>query len=150
MIYISHRGNIEGKSEKNENNPEYIMKAVDKGFDVEIDVWLLEKKYYLGHDNPQYKIERSFLANEKLWCHAKNLEALEGMMASKDIRFFWHQEDDVTLTSDNFIWTFPGKKLMKNSICVMPEVSRIKPSDQTLKNCVGICSDFIKDYRELK
>ena len=40
MIYISHRGNIEGKSEKNENNPEYIMKAVDKGFDVEIDVWL--------------------------------------------------------------------------------------------------------------
>lgn len=150
MIYISHRGNIAGPNPKLENSVPYIEKALSLGYEVEIDVWLIGKKYYLGHDSPQYEVKKSFLINDRLWCHAKNLEALEGMRLSKNIRFFWHQEDDATLTSDNFIWTYPGKKLVKNSICVMPERSNIKPSDPVLKSCTGVCSDFIKDYREIK
>ena len=46
MIYISHRGNLDGKSEKDENNPEYVMNAVKKGFDVEIDVWFKEGNFF--------------------------------------------------------------------------------------------------------
>ena len=60
MIYISHRGNLDGKSEKDENNPEYVMNAVKKGFDVEIDVWFKEGNFFLGHDDPKFKIERNF------------------------------------------------------------------------------------------
>ena len=150
MIYISHRGNIEGPNPELENSVPYIEKALSLGYEVEIDVWLIKEKYYLGHDNPQYKVEKSFLTDNRIWCHAKNLEALEDMRLSKNIRFFWHQEDDATLTSDNFIWTFPGKMLVKNSICVMPERSSINPSDTSLKNCVGVCSDFIKLYKEAK
>ena len=120
MIYISHRGNLTAKSEKDENNPDYVMKAVESGFDVEIDVWFIENNFYLGHDNPQFKIDRNFLKNDKFWCHAKNIDALNEL-SKIDTHYFWHQEDDFTLTNKGIIWTYPGKYLTSNSICVLPE-----------------------------
>ena len=39
MILISHRGNLEGKQPEQENNPLYIYNALNKGYEVEIDVW---------------------------------------------------------------------------------------------------------------
>ena len=38
MILISHRGNINGRDEDRENHPEYIQEALDRGYDVEIDL----------------------------------------------------------------------------------------------------------------
>ena len=78
MYLISHRGNIEGKT-KWENHPNYIQEAIEEGFDVEIDVWFVDNKLYLGHDLPQYEIDHDFLINDKLWCHAKNIESLQIM-----------------------------------------------------------------------
>ena len=40
MKLISHRGNINGKIEKFENNPNYIDTAIEQGYDVEIDLRL--------------------------------------------------------------------------------------------------------------
>ena len=76
MIYISHRGNLNGKSDR-ENQPDYIEEALAQGFDVEIDVWWVGNSFYLGHDGPIYKIELKWLLDRtsKLWCHAKNGEA---------------------------------------------------------------------------
>ena len=55
-----------------ENSPDYIQKAIDKGFHVEVDVWSFEDDgYWLGHDEPQYHVEENYLENSKLWCHAK-------------------------------------------------------------------------------
>jgi hypothetical protein len=141
MIYISHRGNLEGKSEKDENNPDYILNAVDKGFDVEIDVWFKNDNFYLGHDDPIFKVDKEFLGRDQFWCHAKNHEALYEM-SKINCHYFWHQEDDYTLTSKGVLWVYPGKKLTKNSICVLPELSNYKIFD-----CLGICSDFIKRYK---
>ena len=147
MILISHRGNLNGRIPEYENNPVYIDKALSRGFSVEIDVWFKNGKWYLGHDLPQYEIEFDYLKNNnkelpKLWCHAKNIEALNKMTGHTDIHCFWHQEDDVTLTSRNFIWTYPGKQLTENSICVLPE-----KNDEIPKKCLGICSDFIVNYK---
>lgn len=36
MKIISHRGNISGPDPELENNPMYITKALDAGFDVEL------------------------------------------------------------------------------------------------------------------
>jgi hypothetical protein len=141
MIYISHRGNIEGKSEKKENNPDYIMKAVDKGFDVEIDVWFKNNDFYLGHDSPMFKVDKEFICKEAFWCHAKNIEALYEM-SKLNCHHFWHQNDDYTITSKGIFWAYPGKELSKNSICVLPELSNYKSFD-----CLGICSDFIMRYK---
>ena len=64
-------------------------------------------------------------------------------MLDYDIHCFWHQEDDVTLTSCGFMWTYPGQKLTNKSICVLPE-----KSNDSFNDCLGICSDYIINYRE--
>ena len=142
MFYISHRGNISGQNKESENKPEYIKIALEKGFEVEIDVRFKDSQFYLGHDFAKYKIESSFLLNEKLWCHAKDIEAMNNLKKIK-AHYFWHQEDDVTLTSKGYFWTYPGKTLTNNSICVLPEISS-KSKIKKIQKCAGICSDFIE------
>ena len=141
MYLISHRGNINGIHKNEENKPEYINIALNHNYDVEVDVRFEKGKFFLGHDFNQYEIDKNFLLNKKIWCHAKTPEAL---LALKEIsaHYFWHQEDDYTLTSKGFIWTYPGKKLLLKSICVLPEIASYKKI-----NCVGICSDFIEKYK---
>ena len=142
MIFISHRGNLNGKKKNLENNPKYILDAIGKGFNVEIDVWY-KNSFFLGHDKPQFKVTNEFLENKKLWCHAKNLEALLKLQKIKT-KYFWHQEDDYTLTNNGYIWTYPGKKLSEKSICVLPEKNKKK-----IPNFIaGICSDYIEKYRK--
>jgi hypothetical protein len=50
MILISHRGNINGKQPNKENHSLYIFEAIKQGFQVEIDVWFIDGKFKLGHD----------------------------------------------------------------------------------------------------
>ena len=145
MKYISHRGNIDGVYPDFENNPIYINKALKNGFDVEIDVWCLDNRWYLGHDSAQHEITVSYLKDKRFWCHAKNIDALHGMLKEGDIHCFWRQDDDVTLTSKGYMWTYPGKPLTNNSICVLPEKNKEIP-----KKVFGICSDFIINYKETK
>jgi hypothetical protein len=142
MIFISHRGNLNGKNKKLENSPKYIIEDIKKGYHVEVDIWF-NKCFYLGHDFPQYKISKKFLLNKKLWCHAKNLDALYELHKIK-AKYFWHQNDDYTLTSNNYIWTYPGKTLSKKSICVLPEIKKTKIP----KFISGICSDYIEKYKK--
>ena len=66
MRLISHRGNTSGPNPSRENHPDYIHEAIDKGFEVEVDVWRLGDKWFLGHDKPQYEIEEQFLLQDKL------------------------------------------------------------------------------------
>ena len=141
MNIISHRGNINGRDIENENHPSYINNALNKGFDCEIDVWYKNNQFYLGHDDPTYLISKDYLVNDKLWCHAKNIEALYEML-NNNIHCFFHLTDDVTLTSRGYMWTFIGKKLTKLSIAVLPELY----PEQDLSICYGICSDNINKY----
>ena len=141
MYFISHRGNIWGIEKENENNPKYIEKAISLGFNVEVDVRFEGGDFYLGHDINQYKINKEFLINDKIWCHAKTSNAINALNKIK-AHFFWHQNDDYTITSKGFIWTYPGKKLLPESICVLPEITNYKKI-----NCLGICSDIIGKYK---
>lgn len=136
MKIISHRGNLNGPNSITENSVLAISAALDKGFDVEIDVWFKSGKWYLGHDKPTYSVDESFLENKKLWCHAKNLDALNLMLKNNKIHCFWHQNDDFTLTSKNYIWTYPDKDTRDNSIIVLIKKQKIP------KKTFGICTDF--------
>ena len=145
MILISHRGNLNGKFESYENEPMFIDKAISEGYDVEVDVWYIDGVLFLGHDKPQYGVDFRWFIDRlsKLWVHCKNIESiLYFQECGYEINYFWHQEDDITLTSKNFIWTFPGKKLTSRSIAVLPESVK----DWELTECLGICSDYIKKY----
>tara|TARA_B100000287_G_scaffold334977_1_gene320353 strand:+ start:985 stop:1422 length:438 start_codon:yes stop_codon:yes gene_type:complete len=141
MILISHRGNINGSIPERENEPLYIIEALEKSFDVEVDVWWKDDGFWLGHDEPQYQVKEEFLQNIKLWCHAKNIDALNQMIENGKIHCFFHQEDDVTLTSEGYLWTYPGKQLTSNSIAVLP------PDKGKLPDTIaGICSDNIASF----
>ena len=139
MKIISHRGNINGKNLKLENNPDHIEK-LSKIIDCEIDVWMINKDLFLGHDKPEYKIKKSFLKNPNLWCHAKNLNALKFML-NENIVCFYHNTDDFTLTSNGFIWTYPFKEVCEKSIIV--DTRKNWNVNDNYKTCYGICSDYI-------
>ena len=141
MILLSHRGNLRGPDSHSENKPEYIIKAIKLGYQVEVDVRFYKWRLYLGHDKPQYKVSNNFLKNKKIWCHAKDIKALEKLKKIKSI-YFWHQNDDYTLTSNGYFWTYPGKKILKNSIYVQTGKKKLKNI-----NCAGICSDYISKYK---
>jgi glycerophosphoryl diester phosphodiesterase len=149
MKLIAHRGNTAGPKPEMENSPEYIKNAIDSGYEVEIDLWSTDTKLFLGHDKPEYEIPKSFLEKNKdvLWIHCKNLEALyvcEFLL--DDVHYFWHQEDDFTLTSKNIFWTFPGKNLTPNSVLVMPELYKFADIGPDI---YGICTDEIESVKEM-
>ena len=138
MKKISHRGNIFGKSEK-ENEPSYILNALSQDFDVEIDVWVANGMLWLGHDYPTYPCTIDFLSahQDRLWIHCKNIEALSLLISYKNLNVFWHQNDDHTLTSKGYIWTYPGKPITNNSVIVDLDL------EYGTKNAFGVCSDKI-------
>lgn len=146
MILIAHRGNINGRFETLENNPTYVDKAIEEGYDVEVDIWYENKILYLGHDKPKYSIDLRWIRNRdnKLWLHCKNVEAVVFFKeCGYCVNYFWHEKDTLTLTSQNYLWVYPNKQPIKNSIAVLPELY----NDDT-SQCLGICSDFIEKYKK--
>jgi hypothetical protein len=152
MIYIAHRGLFQGPNLDKENHPEQISQALSQGYHIEVDVRVINKKLFLGHDEPTYQVKEEFLQDRKFWIHCKNIEALYFFTTNTNFNynFFWHENDQYTLTSKKYIWTYPGKELTDMSIMVMPEYV-----DSTLKNtqnvtCYGICSDYIDKIKGLR
>ena len=57
--------------------------------------------------------------------------------------YFWHQEDDYTLTSKNFIWAYPRKLYTPNTVIVMPEWGNMSYDSLRDADCYGVCSDYV-------
>ena len=150
MKLIAHRGNTKGPQPNLENHPSYLIDALGKGFDVELDVWWWKDRFYLGHDKPQWELQTlEILKNSKSWCHAKNEMALQ-ILLKEECHCFWHQADDRVLTSLKYIWTYPGKKLIEDkTICVVNEKIVSREEFMILKkNCVAICSDYVDTLKK--
>ena len=139
MLIISHRGNLEGSNAELENNPLHIKKVIDK-FDVEIDVWFVDKKWYLGHDKPQYQVSFDFF-NDRMWLHCKNLEACSEMN-NTSLNWFWHENDKVTLTSKKYIWAHPDV-YVRDGITV-----EFGFNDKLPEFILGVCTDYPEKYNE--
>jgi len=143
MIYISHRGNLSGPDKTIENLPEQIKKVLQSGYHCEIDVWKINNNFYLGHDEPQYQVDKKFLKTRNLWCHAKNIDALFELK-KLNTNCFFHNTDDVTLTSKGYLWTYPGQQLTIDSIAVLPE----RVFNYNTQIAKGICTDYIYLYTQ--
>jgi hypothetical protein len=152
MKLIAHRGNLISPNPTRENSLDYIEEALSGGFDVEIDLRYKDYQFYLGHDEPQYQVPMIWLVRNKsnLWIHCKDLKSLDVLSNSPiDFNYFWHQEDDYTLTSKGYIWAYPGKEVTEKSVMVMPEwetnIDNLSKYKETL--CYGICSDYISKLK---
>lgn len=157
---IAHRGNINGPNPERENHPDYVDEAISFGFDVEIDLWHVGSIIMLGHDNPVYRIDSSWLRErkDKLWIHAKNLNALEWLNIQSIseaglLNYFWHEEDHSVLTSNKFVWTHPKVvKVLEGSVVCMPEhnksIRREQYEKDVLNKAFGVCTDEVLKWKE--
>jgi hypothetical protein len=138
MKIIAHRGLLDGPDIDRENSPNQINEALSLGFDVEVDLWKVADRFYLGHDGPDYPIDSTFLNNDKLWIHTKNLAALEWLSKrNRPYNFFWHNVDEYVITSRNYIWTVDQENYTDNTVIVIPDY----PNGKTY-NCYAICCDY--------
>ena len=142
MFIISHRGNLEGANENEENKPFYIKRALRECDFVEVDIWIKGGIIKLGHDKPQYDLDLDFLNNLKIIWHAKTLEALK-YLKSKKLHYFFHDKDEYTITSRGFIWAHPTAKNFEGCICVMPEQAYGEGFiNKNYNNFLGVCTDY--------
>lgn len=140
MKIIAHRGNLNGPNIELENHPDYIKNAIDKGFDVEIDIWLKDKKLYLGHDKPHYNISLSWLKTYKnlLWVHLKNIDALK-IFKNTTYNYFWHENDKFTLTSKKIPWCYPG-------VYIQEGITVHLNNEAVPSQVLGICTDYAEHF----
>jgi hypothetical protein len=140
---IAHRGNLRGPEPENENNPDYIDKAIEELFLVEVDIRFVEGSFYLGHDSPEHFVDLHWLKerSEFLILHCKNLPCL--YLLKDQFHCFWHDNDSYTLTTEKKIWTYPNQAVGPDCIIVDLEPP-IKEKIDTwkAKGCYGVCSDY--------
>ena len=144
MKLISHRANIFGPNPLLENHPDQIDKCIKLGYDVEVDMRMIDSIFYLGHDSPDYCVSMEWINDREnnLWIHCKDFMVLNKFsFGNNQYNYFWHQEDNFTLTSKGYIWTYPYKQVTNMSvICLQQE------QDTIPKGCYGICSDWVSKY----
>lgn len=141
MLVISHRGNQDGPG-VNENDPFQLVATISNGIEVEVDLWYEDDKWFLGHDGPEREVPIDFLLDLKkhAWFHCKNLEALERLSSlHSDLRYFWHENDKFTLTSNGYIWTYPGQKVTDKSIIVDLDLSSLESYKDI---AYAVCTDY--------
>lgn len=133
-----------GPDATRENSPQYIDDALSKGFDCEIDLWVLDGETKLGHDYGHYSIELSWLRDrrEKLWIHCKNREAV-ARVAVDNFNWFFHDSDSYTLTSTGYIWCYPGEPAVGPRSIIL-DFGRADPTGKLeISDAYGVCGDFI-------
>jgi len=145
MKIISHRGNYSGIYTEKENKPSYIDTTISMGYDVEVDVRFINKKFYLGHDEPETLITEKWIESRKdyIWFHCKDLySAQQFKKMDCGIKYFCHSYEDFVLTSTNHIWVH-NLKLDLDETCIIPLLNENSILNHKNLNVFGICSDFI-------
>ena len=94
-------------------------------------------------DKPGEAVSVQWLGVRLVWCHAKEFNTFEALVAC-GINCFWHESDKYTLTSQGWIWAYPGQPGGRYSIAVHPE----KLSDEEVKKFAGVCSDYVDNYNK--
>lgn len=150
MMIVAHRGNLDGPTDK-ENHPDQLKTALAHGYHVECDVWWVDGKFVLGHDEPLYPTSAAFLGHNSVIAHAKSIEALSHLLAIENLGLrghcFWHQNDDCVLTSRGFIWTLPNKpSTLRSIICHMEKPTGV---EYNIAKAGGVCTDYPNEFRRI-
>jgi len=144
VIIISHRGNIRGPIPDRENRPSYIDCAIGNGYQVEIDIRSINGELWLGHDEPQYKVDHNWLNKRRqyLWLHCKNSEAAKECW---EYHSFCHTSDPFTYTSTGKIWLHDLTMKIDNDV-IIPLINSFDIR-QLINTCYfdgafAVCTDY--------
>jgi hypothetical protein len=137
-ILIAHRGNINGPVPDFENELHHLYAAIHTGYDVEVDVWYTDKRWYFGHNGPTIPVSSEDIETLSpfAWFHAKNYFAL-CELHGKGHHVFAHDKDPFTLTSKGWIWSHQGV-YNPAGIVVMPSLTT---EQDLILNSAGVCHD---------
>ena len=143
-VFIAHRGNVSGPEPEYENTKAYLREAYSMGFGVEVDLQLYKDALHLGHDEPQEAVDYEFLIQPFVFCHAKTIETMQVLLEA-GVHCFWHEEDKMTLTSQGYMWCYPGVfPVYKNAIWL--DLGGIK-TPEIPSGILGVCGD---SYMQVK
>tara|TARA_B100000900_G_C20526668_1_gene694474 strand:- start:763 stop:1206 length:444 start_codon:yes stop_codon:yes gene_type:complete len=145
MKLIAHRGNTNGPNLKRENTQSYIDESIGKGYDVEIDVWVVKGELFLGHDEPISMVDLEWLLgrSKNLWIHCKNFNSLQFLLNYDQLKLFFHEEERYTIISNGLIWAHDLREV--NDQCIIPLLSEEDLVSWNPTEVFGICSDYV-DY----
>lgn len=141
-LWILHRGLKNGPDKALENRESLLWDRIKEGWDVEVDCWMKDGIVWLGHDELTTRLQNMrLLSCSKAWIHCKNLAMLQYMVERKlGAPFFSHDVDQAILTSNGYIWCYPGFQAGIQSIVVMPE--RVPTMEIDYLKVGGVCSDY--------
>ena len=145
MIFISHRGNLNGVISHRENAPDYVDEALKLGFECEVDLRMKDNIPCLGHDTPDHPVTIEWLTERKggLWVHVKEYSALVWLMENcPNNKFFCHESDKFTLVSNGWVWSHDLDNRMTNK-CVIPLLSKESVATYNQNGFGAVCSDFV-------
>jgi hypothetical protein len=143
-VFIAHRGNVAGPEPEFENKIIYLKEAYSMGFGIEVDLQIYDGVLYLGHDEPQEPVDYEFLMQPYVFCHAKTVETMQVLM-SAGLHCFWHEEDKLTLTSQGYMWCYPGVYPVHPKAIWLDLQGAQTP--EITSNIMGVCGD---DYANIK
>ncbi len=146
MILIAHRGNYNRVDHTQENTIPYLWEAINRGYDVEVDIWKTPTGYMLGHDKPTTQITMHEIKEISgfAWFHAKNYDALLSLTRDGH-HVFAHDQDLWTLTSRNIIWSHKRQPNDYGIVC-MPDLALDR---DIMKTATGICHDRLDLVEEI-
>jgi len=155
---IAHRGNVNGPDPKNENRPEYLLEALQAGYDVEVDLWWdpILKEAWTGHDEPTYAWDpfAGYSYDTRIWFHCKNRAAAE-LCIYQGHQCFTHDKDPYVVTSGRRRWAYEGFKFSLPVLWCYPGVEAgphgvqvHRAGDAVQWDAYGICSDYVSDLKQ--
>lgn len=147
MIFISHRGNLNGPNEERENSLAYIDEAINKGYDVEVDLRSKNGFLYFGHDTPDHEVNPMWIEKRKdnLWLHIKDYDSLVWVSENTTaLKYFCHESDRYTLTSNGYIWSHDLQNRMTKK-CIVPLLNKNQVESYKQIEFYAVCSDYIYD-----
>ena len=150
-ILISHRGNLNGRIPERENTSEYIIEAIQAGFNVEIDVRMHKGILHLGHDKPEEIVPFTFFLEplkDFIWFHCKDYESLLFLMQEKKYTYkcFIHDKEPCTFVSNGMLWVHPNFQTMAK---MKTHRSIVMHPVNLHKAYVGYCADNIAEIRDI-
>lgn len=147
-LIISHRGNQTGRQESEENSPNYIREALRSGFYCEVDFWVQGSALKLGHDKGQFLIDAFWISDftNHLIFHCKNEEAID-FCDRNNLHWFYHKNDEYTITSKGWVWGYPGSKPVTSKFVILDLDDHLTGNFGISKNVYAVCTDRPQEWK---
>lgn len=155
MLLISNRGNITGENKAKQNSVPYIMRAIQLGYDVKIDIWHVNNRWYLGKEKPNCEVPFRFFyinknmkysggnCNKALWIQCQNIHAFNMLIPYRwSLNYFFKNDTNMLFTSFGYIWSSDRINATHECVLATNDYKNV-PTAQ-----FGLCTDYVLNLKE--